>query len=596
MEYKILGPLEVLDDGRPLALGGTRQRALLALFLLHPNEVLSTDRVLDELWGEHPPESGAKAVQVAVSQLRKALQGAPGADGVLVTRAPGYMLRVRESELDRERFESLVAGASADDDPTARAAMLREALALWRGPPLADLTYAPFAQASIARLEEARLAAIGDRIDADLDLGRHSALVGELEELVAHHPLRERLRAQLMLALYRSGRQADALEAYQEGRRRLVDDLGVEPGRELRTLQKRILEQDPLLAAARNARRATAAPGSRRRRSRWVMVGGVAFVTAALLVALTVSRRDDTRPVVVRANSVAAIDARSGEIVDAIPVGESPGPIAAGRDSLWVVNVNERTLTKIDTDARSVVGSVAVPVATGRNIPKLLVAVAGDDVWVWACHLTLYRVDPVSAQVIQELEIFRDTGAFPDFSCAITAAPGSVWVPIDLPRELVHVKAPADQLATISERIPAPRDFRSGMTLGAGSIWLADRRGGAVRRVDPATGGVIGTINLGEGLSAMTFGYGAVWVANDSEDTVVRIAPRTNSVVRAISVGSDPAGLAVGPDAMWVANSGDGTVSRIDPETNSVTDTIRVGHRPAGVAVAGGLVWVSVRS
>jgi DNA-binding SARP family transcriptional activator len=245
MEYRILGPLEVLDDGRPLALGGTRQRALLAVFLLHPNEVVSTDRLLDDLWGEHPPESGPKAVQVAVSQLRKALQATPDGDGVLVTRAPGYVLRVRDGELDRERFDRLVERASEEPDPKTRAAMLREALELWRGPPLADLTYEPFAQPAIARLEEARLAALEERIDADLALGRHSALVGELDELVARHPLRERLRAQLMLALYRSGRQADALAAYQEGRRTLIDGLGVEPGLDLRKLQKQILDHDP---------------------------------------------------------------------------------------------------------------------------------------------------------------------------------------------------------------------------------------------------------------------------------------------------------------------------------------------------------------
>jgi YVTN family beta-propeller protein len=593
MEYRILGPLEVLDNGRPLPLGGNRQRALLALLLLNPNEVVSTDRLLDELWGEQPPESRSKAVQVLVSQLRKALQ----AEGVLETRPPGYVLRVGEGELDRERFEALVDKAAAED-AEARAATLRDALALWRGPALADLSYEAFAQPAIARLAEARLAAVEDRIDADLALGRQSALVGELEELVGQHPLRERLRGQLMLALYRSGRQADALAVYQDGRRRLVDELGVEPSTELRGLHKQILEQDPALAAERAIRAhspaASAAPGRRRRLVG--LVGVAAIAIAAVVAALVLGGNGEAEPVVVTPNSVAVIDPVTNGIVDAIPVGESPGPIAASPDSIWVVNLNDRTLMKIDSDARSVVGSVAVPVSTGRNTPPLRLAVAGNDVWVWACHLTLYRVDP-SVQIVQQLEIFRDVGVFPGFSCAIAAQPGSVWVPVDYPEsEVVLVNAPRDTQASISERLPVPPGNRTGMTLGAGSLWLADGRSAAVRRTDPETGAVAGTIRLADGPTAMVFGHGGVWVANDLNDSVTRIDPRTNSVVRAISVGVDPVALAVGSDSIWVANSGDGTVSRIDPATNEVTDTIEVGHRPLGVAVSNGLVWVTVRS
>lgn len=598
MEYRILGPLEVLDQGRPVSLGGTRQRALLTLLLLHRNEVVSTDRVLDELWGEHPPESGPKAVQVAVSQLRKALQSTRATDdGVLITRAPGYLLRVRDGELDRDRFESLVERASAEDDPTARAAMLREALSLWRGPPLADLTYEPFLQPAIARLEEARLAAIEDRIDADIAVGRHSALVGELEELVARHPLRERLRGQLMLALYRSGRQADALTAYQEGRRTLVDELGVEPAPELRKLQKQILEHDPVLGAERTERSSIAAAASRRRRRGLVIaLGIVAVVAAAVIAAVVLGRRGDAEPVVVTPNSVAVIDPATTQVVDAIPVGESPGPIAASRASVWVVNLNERTLMKIDAAARSVVASVGLPVGTARDSPKLRLAAAPDDVWVYACHLELLRVNPGNAQIVQEVEVFRDTGAFADFSCAAAAEGDSVWVPIDLPRQLLRVAALNGETAFVAERFRLPAGFRTAIALGAGSVWIADSIRGAVRRIDAATGAVIATIPLDAGPSAMVFGHGSVWVTNDREDSVLRIRPSTNSVVRAISVGADPVALAVGPDSIWVANSGDGTVSRIDPATSTVTDTVRVGHRPQGVAVADGLVWVTVRA
>jgi len=231
MEFRILGPLEALENGKTVELGGAKQRALLAILLLHRNEVVSTDSLIDALWEEDAPETGRKALQVYVSQLRKAL----GRER-LQTTAPGYLLRVAEDELDLERFERLAdAGAT------------EEALALWRGSPLSEFAFQRFAQSEIARIEELRLALVEARLDADLAAGRHAALVGELEALVAEHPLRERLRAQLMLALYRSGRQAEALEVYREARRTLVDELGIEPGRALREVEQAILAQDPAL-------------------------------------------------------------------------------------------------------------------------------------------------------------------------------------------------------------------------------------------------------------------------------------------------------------------------------------------------------------
>jgi DNA-binding SARP family transcriptional activator/tetratricopeptide (TPR) repeat protein len=239
MDFRILGPLDVRDADRQLALGGTRQRALLGLLLLHANEVVSSDRLVDELWGE---AEGSKALQVAVSRLRKVI----GAD-TLVTRPPGYELCLEPGELDLHRFEELVAAARTADDPATASETLTEALALWRGPPLADLSFEPSLQTELARLEDLRLAALEDRIDADLALGRHAAAIGELETLTASHPLRERPRGQLMLALYRSGRQAEALEVYRDTRQVLVDELGIEPGRALRELQEAILHQDPEL-------------------------------------------------------------------------------------------------------------------------------------------------------------------------------------------------------------------------------------------------------------------------------------------------------------------------------------------------------------
>ena len=251
MEFGILGPLEVRHDGRPVVLAGARQRALLAILLLHAGEVVSNDRLMDDLWGERTPAAGATALRVRVSQLRKALRGG---DDLLVTHPPGYALRVEPGRLDLWRFERLVADgdrALARDDPEEAADLLREALGLWRGPPLADFAYAPFAQAPIARLEELHLAALELRIDAELVLGRHARIIGELQALVGEHPLRERLWGYLMLALYRDGRQAEALAAYRTARGRLVDEIGIEPGPELRTLERRILAQEAGLDGAR---------------------------------------------------------------------------------------------------------------------------------------------------------------------------------------------------------------------------------------------------------------------------------------------------------------------------------------------------------
>jgi class 3 adenylate cyclase/DNA-binding SARP family transcriptional activator len=256
LDIRILGPLEVHAGGHRLTYGGERRGALLALLLLNANRVVSTEQLIDELWGGEPPGSGAKAVQVRVSQLRKSFVDA-GIGELVVTRPPGYVIELATDQLDLHRFERLVAESDLvrADDPARAGELLREAIGLWRGPPLGEFASAPFARAAGARLEELRLAAVERRIEADLGLGRHGDLVGELESLIRDHPFRERLRAQLMLALYRAGRQADALEAYRATRRELSDELGIEPGQALQDLERAILQHDPELAppAARAA-------------------------------------------------------------------------------------------------------------------------------------------------------------------------------------------------------------------------------------------------------------------------------------------------------------------------------------------------------
>jgi DNA-binding SARP family transcriptional activator len=249
-EFRILGPLEALLDGAPVDLGGQRQRALLAALLVYHGQVVSTDRLVDLLWGESAPRTATTSLQNAVSQLRRAL----GAD-VVETRAPGYVFAADPAAIDAVRFESLL--TEARGAPAAeRAALLRSALALWRGAPLADLASEDFTQGEIRRLEELRLDALEERIAADIELGLHREVIGELETLAAAAPLRERVCALRMLALYRSGRQAEALQAFRDTRAAFVAELGIEPGAELQELHGQILRQEAGLSASSNGQAA----------------------------------------------------------------------------------------------------------------------------------------------------------------------------------------------------------------------------------------------------------------------------------------------------------------------------------------------------
>src|SRR5436190_1060839 len=288
MEFRILGPLEIEGPAGEIKLGSGKQRALLALLLLQANDVVPAGRLIELLWPDAPPADAAKALQVHVSRLRRALAQAD----VIRTRPGGYLLELDAGNFDLPRFEqraeearSLLAGGEAE---AARQAF-GDALALWRGAPLAEFASEPFARPEIGRLEELYLAAVEDRIDADLLLGAHAGLVSELEALVARHPFRERLRAQLMLALYRCGRQADALQAYRDARRALAEELGIEPGRPLQELEQSILRQDAALDV--RARDAGLRPG---RRAAGLLVGR-ARELGELLSALEAAAGEDER-------------------------------------------------------------------------------------------------------------------------------------------------------------------------------------------------------------------------------------------------------------------------------------------------------------
>jgi DNA-binding SARP family transcriptional activator len=384
VEFRILGPLEVLDGDRPLALPGGRGRALLTLLILHGGEVVSTERIIDELWGEDPPPTVDKALQGLVSNLRKRLEPTRAggeAPTILRTVPPGYMIAVELSRVDAHWFRRLVADASGAP-ASERSARLRHALSLWRGPALADFTYEPFAQREITVLEELRMAAIEERIEADLELGLHRELVAEIEGLVAEHPFRERLRSQLMLALYRNGRQADALAAYRDARKALADELGIQPGPGLQQLEGAVLRQDPALDRA--PYRATEEVDSDSRAAAQPWLPAERRTLTAMFVDLAVSLGTDgtsdpeaVRRVVARATDVAAaVLRRHGAIVEELVgdvlVGLFGMPTAHEDDALRAVRGAAELRAQLSADG------IRLPLRVGIETGEVVVGAPGS--------------------------------------------------------------------------------------------------------------------------------------------------------------------------------------------------------------------------
>jgi YVTN family beta-propeller protein len=598
LDFRILGPLEVADDGHELALTGGKQSALLAILLLHPNEVVPSDRLIDELWGEHAPPTAAKSLQVHVSRLRTALEdpSANGGDGVVLTRGGGYLIRVAPGELDRDRFERLVeeaSGASGDGEPRRALELLGEALALWRGPPLADFAYEGFAQQEIARLEELHLAATELRIDAELGLGRHARLIGELETLVERHPFRERLRAQLMLALYRAGRQTEALQAYQRARRTLVDEVGVEPGEELRELERAVLAQDSALDLPAAAEMSTPEAPPERSRARplapaLMLLGACGIAAIALVLLLGHDDSSGKPPLTDDSHAVAVIDPSTNEVDQALSVGTGPGSLAFDRQSgsLWVANVDDETVTHIDPERRQVGQTIPI-----RGAPTGLAA-GGGVLWVASSirrdsRVALTRINTSFDTVEGTERVGNLAGDQPH----VALVGGTLWV---APEQGLLTRVDP---RTGAERRPAidTGHYPTNLAIGDdGTVWVVGEDANVVTRVDGSSRATT-HIPVGNVPTGVTVGAGAVWVTLGLDNSLVRIDARTGAVQNTIAVGRSPAGVAVGAGAVWVANSGDGTVSRVDPRTDEVVATIPVGAGPEEVAVGAGRVFVSVR-
>ena len=571
MEFRILGSLQVLVGERQIPLGGAQQREVLVILLLHRGEVVSVDRIVDELWGERPPDRATKTVQVYVSRLRKAL-----GDGVLVTRGGGYALELKGDSLDTDRFRRLAdEGREALDNGDLRGA--REALTaeldLWRGPPLADLAYQPFVQNEVARLEELRLVALENRGEADLALGHHAALVSELEALVREHPTRERLREELMFALYRSGRQVEALESYRDAQRTLDEELGLEPGPRLQQLERSILTHDPAIDAP-PATGAVAVLRRRRRGGALVAFGGGLLLVAAIAAVVVGTGRDG--PSRIGENAIGLIDPDSGALSEQFTVGRGPNAAAVGAGSVWVANQRDGTVSRVDADTRQI-----RTIDVGGD-PSAL-AFGGGSVWVATGERRgVSQIDPRTNKVLETIEV----GNAPS---GIAVSFGAVWVTtavdgtvtrIDLARGSPPKAIPVGASAT-------------AIAAGADALWVASEASGRVVRIEADSGRVVNAINVGNGPAAVAFGEGAVWVANRQDGTVSRIDPRRDAVTETLHVGTEPTAIAVGEGAVWVANAGDGMLARIDPGTRQVTETIEVGGSPSALAIADGSVWTT---
>jgi len=611
LDLRILGPLEVLRDGQTVALGGRRQRAVLARLLVEPAVAVSLDRIVDAVWPEHVPNGGTATVQTYVFHLREALEptrakGAPGT--VLVTTGNGYRLDPPDGSLDALRFEEAVGRgrqALAAGDGAAASGILSDALALWRGEVLSDLDDLGFVAPVAARLSELRLSATAAWVDAELLCGRHDELEAELGRLVSEHPLREGFHAQRMLALYRSGRQSEALEAYRQVRGLLDEELGVAPGEELRTLHERILRQDPELLARHtsgpHARPVDPPPGAdddgllpssplsatsppdppptdRPRRAlrgqRRLAVVLVIGVFAALLAGGTSWIARSGRITALPPNS-AGVLTEGGLDGPAVNLGWSPVAMTEGGGDVWVVNQSQGQVVRIDPETHRVVQTVG-----GVGHEPQAVAAYGADVWVVAGDSTLTRINIDSNTVVDKIEV----GIEP---AAVVAGPDGVWVANSGDNAVQHIDP---RTRRVDEAVPVGNG-PDGLALEGTTLWVSNGRSGSVSQLDTKKGTITQEFLVDAGPSGIAVTPTDIWVANELSQSVSRIS-RATSVVSRVVVGDGPTNVVATGGEVWVSNAFGGSVSRIQLATGAET-RLPLESAPRALARVGDQVWAA---
>jgi peptide/nickel transport system substrate-binding protein len=546
VEFLVMGPLEVRGPVGAVALGGGKQRLLLALLVLHAGEVVPRTAVVDALWPEHPPRSAAQSVESYVSRVRAALRAAGAEEEIIAATPAGYRLVRDGNRFDHEAFTELAmdaAWALERGEAQVAAERAREALALWRGSALAEIAEEPSVRADAAALEERRLQVLETHAEAELALGRHVQLVSGLRAETSRHPERERPHELLMLALYRAGRQAEALEVYRSTRTYLADELGLEPGPSLKEMQARILRHDPALGAPLHAvatDEIASPPSVTRRRLRGghlaLAAALVALLAGAIVVVLGGGGGSSAVARILRGPAIGVFDARSGRPRAALALGVVPSRITVGLGAEWATSYDNGTLVRVDTNR----GAVTQTVFVGHGATG--VAVAAGDVWVAdTLDNRLTRVDAATSNIVQQI--------------AVGASPGDV-------------------------------------AASTGAIWVSNAGDGTVSRVDPLTGAVRGITRVGPQPRGLAVGGGSVWVAVSGAGTVARLDQRTGRLLQTIHVGSGPSAVVVGSDGVWVANGLDSTVSLIDPDSATVVLTRAVPGTPAALAAVGRTAWV----
>ena len=574
----MLGPLEVRDGDADVELRGGQQRKLLAILLLHGGEAVSSDLLIEELWQGKPPGTAAKALQGYVSSLRKQL----GPETVETVGA-GYRLTVAPEDTDSGLFEELLAEARPLERGPA-AAKLREALALWRGRALVDFAYDDFARHEIERLDELRLAAIERRIDLELALGHHDDLVPELEALVHAHPLRERFRHHLMVALYRSGRQAEALDAYRDARTVLRDELGLEPSEELQALQRSILDHDAALAAPARVELPGVAGESRRAAGRklrrpllaavlgLVILGGV---TAALVLTLGAGK---ATAIAVSPNSVVRLDETGAKAESYVGVGRRPIAVAVGAGGVWVANSESGTVTRLDPATGKFVDTIGV----GADLND--VAVGFGSVWVADGNDgTVTEIDPRLDQVAETIPQARQSTVAPDPVFYVAVDSSHVWATRG--NELLRIDPHTSQ-AEVWAKVENP----TGLATGAGYVWVTTQSQNLLR-IDPATMKREGEPSLGAAVFAPVYSRGSLWLIVGSE--IRKIDPVTLHTESVLPAGEEPSALAADGVALWAVHFFNGNLTRV---TRGGRRHVPVGKSLSAVATGGRATWVAVNA
>jgi DNA-binding SARP family transcriptional activator/DNA-binding beta-propeller fold protein YncE len=576
VDFRILGPLEVFDDGRSLSVASGQRRAVLIDLLLHANQVVGDDRLIDDLWGERPPPTAHKIVQLHISTLRRTL----GADRITRT-APGYMLRIGPGELDADRARAATAPA-APLGPAERVTVARAALAEWRGRPLIDVEYEAFARDEIERLEELRLSLLDGLYAAELELGHHIGAVPGLEALVAEQPLREHPRALLMLALYRSGRQTEALDRYRDGRTLLARELGLDPSRELQRLERQILEHDPTLAHASQDNERPRRSVGRRGALVAAAAGAAALAAGALLLLLARS----PSPPRLAANTALEINPRGGRLLRSVRVGATPSSVAATKQTLWVANFGDSTVTRVDLGSglTSTVGTPAAP--TG-------LALGAGSTWVASRFSpSILRIDSATGRI-------AGTASLDQPADAIAFGAGAVWAVSEQAGTLMRIDGTTLRATVVKRGLSGP----SAVAVARNAVWIVDSFSKKLLRYDARTG-AMASFRLTLTPEQLTIGCGSLWLTNPADNEVTEIDERSLQP-HLIAVGTNPISVSAGGHDAWVINDLSHSANEIDCHTAAIAHTVvfganRVGApklSPTSVAVApDGTAWITLQS